>query len=277
MTPVAQRNQVIKLVSLFVACYSKLSERLDMMHVKLYAQINFSDTTAATGIAVALARLSALLSPVWAIVLYVTTFPVDVQHTAFCGDKPFVWNMFSLPARRTFAATKHAFTFAEHCRWDCFKFLTALLAYTLYSASTACGDMSWCVIFLPITKAAQRTKMRSLPLLRKVTQLACYLCAALIALKSYVLILVRQSTCAGFRATSGFVGSAASKSYAAPGAFFVQPRRITPTLLRAKHLRLVGISRWVILKILVALRTDRGYFLHCNAFRLSTVSIVIIA
>lgn len=266
MTIVAQRNQVLKLIGFFVARYAEFSKWANVMHVKLDTQIDLSNAAAVASVAVALTRLSALLSPTWAIVFFVAAFPIEVKYAAL--SRRYAMRV-ALPIIATFAGVtaKVAVPLEFHLRGGQFKSLAAFLTHTFYSAITAGRNVIRRVLFLPQAKTRLRTKVRRLPFPFVIAQFANNPYATLVAIEFHVIVLIYQPAGACFRAAVCFIRSAAGKWGATPCTFFVQPRRIAPTFFRAVHLWLVGIGRWVILEILFALRTDCGYFLHCNAFQ----------
>lgn len=238
-----------------------------MVNIKLFTQINLSNKTAAACIAVALSRLSALLSPARAVVLYMTTFPINIQRSARSRLQMRDFGLGVILAL-TYIRTKRSFILSAHGRWYYVKLFAAFFTCALLSAIAPRGNMIGSVIALPQTKTTPRTKMRRLAFARVVTQFTRYLLSALIAVKRDMFILIQQTPRACFRATFGRIGTTANEWPFTPGTFFMQPSRIALTLSRAMLFRFIAIRRWEVLKILAALRTDSGYFLHCSAFQL---------
>lgn len=255
---------------------AELTKRADVVNVKLYPQINLSNTAAAAGIAVAFACLSALLSPTWAVVLFVATLPIEIQSPWLCGGYSF-GVLPSVVSPLAYVRAKTTIARAPHSRWGSFKFPSTLFTYSLGAALAAGGNVIGRMVLLPIAKTPKRAKVCGLSLPKKVTQLTGYWLATLIAVQRNLAALHSQPPTACLRAAVRFIGTPTNERHTTPRALFVQPRGGTPALFGAIRLWLVGVCRRVVLKFLAALGARCGYFLHSNALQLTTVSLVIIA
>lgn len=261
------------MVRLFVAGKPKLSERLDMMNVKFNAQINLGNTAALASVAVALAGLVALWAPAWAIILLMTALPIDVLWTWQSRNN--AASTLAVPACRALLTAEHTLppVCSRQLRRNYLKCLAALFAYALDTLAAF-----WLLMFgKPTSPAFARTDMHFLVFAVKIAQLATHIFAALVASEGYSPALHKRSASTRFRAIVCRAAPSAREFFSAGWAGLRQPCRRTPARFRAIHLRLVGVCRWVIPKFLPALRAYRACFLHCTAFRRTTVSSVIIA